>query len=141
MNLFALFATRATTAIIASCALVACSGATNNAPVIDKLDMPDIATQGSDKALCGTAATCYLLQGTVDFHDDDGAVTQLRVYIPASKPEPVITKEVPSAAKDTAAFALGLSGVPAGTKIDYEVAVVDAEGQESLHAKKSVVLP
>jgi hypothetical protein len=121
--------------------LVACSGGTNNPPVIDKLDMPDVATQTSDKAICGTAATCYLVSGTVGYHDDDGTVKLLRVYVPAEKPEPIVATATPNEARGERPLAVSFSGVPAGTKINYEVAVVDAEGQESVHSKKSVLLP
>jgi hypothetical protein len=127
--------------VLATTLLVACSGGTNNAPVIDKLDMPDVALQTNDKAVCGTAATCYVLSGTVGYHDDDGTVKLLRVYVPLSKPEPIVATAIPGEARGEHPLQLSFSGVPAGTKIDYEVAVVDSEGLESVHSKKSVVLP
>src|SRR4051812_2825087 len=79
--------------------LVACSGGTNNAPVIDKLEVPDVATQTNDAKVCGTAATCYLIVGTVGYHDEDGTVKLLRVYVPLSKPEPIVATAIPNEAR------------------------------------------
>ena len=129
------------TCVGATTLLVACSGGTNLAPVVDKLDMPDVGTQTNDPKICGTTATCYKVEGTVGYHDDDGTVKLLRVFVPASKPEPIVATAIPNEARGEHPLLLSFSGVPAGTKIDYEVAVVDAEGQESAHSKKSVVLP
>ncbi len=126
---------------LATTLLVACSGETNTAPVVDKLDVPDIATQTNDPKICGTAATCYKVEGIVGYHDDDGTVKLLRVFVLASKPEPIVATAIPNEARGEHPLLLSFSGVPKGTKIDYEVAVVDNEDQESAHSKKSVVLP
>ena len=112
--------------------LAGCGGGTNSAPVIDKLDLPATAT---------SSGGAYVLQGTVGFHDDDGTVSTLRVYVPTSRPEPIVSPPItPPVARGEARLAVSFSGVGPGTKIDYEIAVVDSEGLESAHSKKSVVL-
>jgi hypothetical protein len=134
------FATRAAAVAISLSGLVGCSGATNTAPIIDKLDMPDTSAVSTDKAVCGNAPTCFVVKGSLGYHDDDGTVRLLRVYVPASQPGPIINKDIPAEAKGEHELILSFSGVPSGTKIDYEVAVVDSEGLESAHTKKSVTL-
>jgi hypothetical protein len=99
------------------------------APIIDKLDEPAMVTLDA----MGKAT----LNGMLQFHDDDNAVTSMIFRLPATKQE--TTAVIPRASVGLVAVTTVISGTK-NTQIAYEVEIVDETGLKSTTEKRSVLL-
>ncbi len=110
------------------------SSSNNKPPVIDALDMPATVT--------GTGGN-YSIVGNITFHDDDGTVDAVHVKFSQGGFEQTIDTAqngAPHPKQATAKLTLSAQGAPAGTKLDYDVWVVDSSGDESAHQSRSTIL-
>lgn len=107
----------------------------NKPPVIDALDMPATAT--------GTSNGDYQVTGSITFHDDDGTVDSVHVKFSQGGFEQTIdtaSGSAPHPKQAQAKLTVTAQGAPLGTKLDYDVWVVDSSGAESAHQARSTVL-
>jgi hypothetical protein len=111
--------------------LSACSIEQGKNPVIDDLVVPAEATLASD----GT----YHVDSTISFHDDDDAVTRIRVKLEGTG----ATAEYPANGEQTAknaAFTIQIAGTTPKGAVTLSVFVLDAQGNASDTKSASVTL-
>ena len=124
---------------IAALLVTGCSSSSstdNKPPIIDDLTMPDTATQSKSDP------TLYECVGTISAHDPDGVITKGRIYAQGAAPldlDLAGPNVQPSFSK--AQFVVQFAKAQSGATIPYEVAVIDNDGAESDHVKKTAKIP